>query len=184
MHGEAMNNERIMSAAEMTKCLDDLAEGLLKNHPEGSELVLIGIQRRGVDLAGRLKDYLDERRPDKARLGKLDINFYRDDWSTIAVQPEIGMTDIRFDITDKTVILVDDVIFTGRTVRCALEGILDFGRPKKVELLVLVDRGCRELPIQPDYVGLILDAPLNKRVDVYTKERDGIDEVRVTQSAS
>lgn len=178
-----MNKTRmIISSKEMARLFDSLAEQVLARHGSCEDLAIIGIQRRGADLAVRLKAMLDERLGRRIPLGKLDINLYRDDWSDLTVQPLINCTEIPFDIPSHKIILVDDVLFTGRTVRAALEAILDYGRPKRVELMCLVDRGHRELPIQPDYVGKVIETELSDHVNVLVRERDEVDEVRLIRA--
>lgn len=167
----------ILSAQELRDALEHLADQVMENRANCEQLALIGIQRRGVDIAERLKTILDKRIGRSIPLGRLDINLYRDDWTSLDVQPLINRTDISFELEGKAVILVDDVLFTGRTIRAALEAVLDFGRPRLVELLVLVDRGHRELPIQPDYVGKTVDTQRGEHVNVYLQERDGKDKV-------
>lgn len=171
----------VVAAEEMAAIIDNLAQQVLERHGAGKDLAIIGIQRRGVDLALRLKNILDERLGQNIPLGKLDINLYRDDWSDLTVQPIINCTEIPFDITKHKIILVDDVLFTGRTVRAALEAILDYGRPRRVELMCLVDRGHRELPIQPDYVGMKIETDLGDHVNVLIRERDDADKICLTR---
>jgi len=171
----------IMTAQEMGRTLDRLASEILERHADCANLAVIGVQRRGVDLAARLMERLADSLGLDVPFGKLDINLYRDDWTRLDVQPQINATEIFFDIEGLDVVLVDDVLFSGRTVRAALEAILDFGRPRLVELLVLVDRGNRELPIQADYVGKTVDTERSQHVDVYTSERDGRDEVVLSE---
>lgn len=174
----------IIDEHEMIGIIENLANKVLDRHQDSDRLVLIGIQRRGVDLAKRLKRILDERSGRDIPLGSLDINLYRDDWTSLDVQPMINQTAIPFDVSGKEVVLVDDVLFTGRTIRSALEAILDFGRPKLVELLVLVDRGHRELPIHADYVGRTISTGRGEHVDVYIKEKDGVDRVCLAQTGA
>ncbi len=171
-----MSERTLLTASEMSRTLERLASEVVERRAEEAPLVLVGIQRRGVDLAHRLKTLLDERLPAPVIPGMLDINLYRDDWSSLGKTPAISSTKIP-DVEGKTVILVDDVLFSGRTTRAALEAILDFGRPRRVELLVLVDRGHRELPIQADYVGKRVNTSSAERVDVLINERDGQDKV-------
>lgn len=171
------NDLVILSDEEMRRTLERLAYQVLERHGECSDLLLVGIQRRGVDLAARLRTILADRLKCELPFGALDINLYRDDWTSLESQPIINRTELPGDIDGKTILLVDDVLFTGRTIRAALEGILDFGRPRCVELLVLVDRGHRELPIHADYVGKVVNTGRTERVDVLTKERDGKDVV-------
>lgn len=173
----------ILSEKEMSRTLERLAFEVYERHGEESGLAIIGIQRRGADLAERVKGLLDERLGRKVPLGKLDINFYRDDWTTnLELQPTINCTEIPFDIENATVLLVDDVLYSGRTIRAALEAILDYGRPKRVELLVLIDRGHRELPIQADYVGKRVETHYNEHVNVLVSERDDEDRVCLVRS--
>jgi pyrimidine operon attenuation protein / uracil phosphoribosyltransferase len=177
MVGTMKDCKDILTAGEMRKTLDQLAEQVVQAHGACLELALVGIQRRGADIATRLKAILDKKVSRSLPLGRLDINLYRDDWTSLDLQPMINHTDIPFDIEGRDILLVDDVLFTGRTIRAALEAVLDFGRPRLVELLVLVDRGHRELPIQPDYVGKAVDTTRGEHVNVYIRERDGKDKV-------
>lgn len=172
----------IATSAEFENVLKNLAEAIATRHPEGRDLALVGIQRRGADIAARLKALLDERFGVRLPLGKLDINLYRDDWTSLQVQPSIQCTEIPFDVSSAMIILVDDVLFSGRTIRAAMEAVLDYGRPRRLELLVLVDRGHRELPIQPDYVGARIETALADRVNVLVRERDGEDAVQVIRA--
>jgi pyrimidine operon attenuation protein/uracil phosphoribosyltransferase len=167
----------ILSAADMAKTLARLADEVCARRGKDKSLALIGVQRRGADLAERLKKLLDERLGRKVPLGKLDINLYRDDWTNLEVRPRISCTAMPFDIEGASIVLVDDVLFSGRTVRAALEAILDYGRPKRVELLVLIDRGHRELPIQADYVGKTVETRDTEHVNVLVAERDSEDRV-------
>lgn len=167
----------VLNAKEIGRTMDRLATEIVERHGDCEQLAILGIQRRGVDLARRLKGALDSKLGADIPLGLLDINLYRDDWTTLDVQPQINKTEIFFDIDDKKIVLVDDVLFTGRTIRAALEATLDFGRPDRVELLVLVDRGHRELPIHGDYVGVRVDTRRGEHVDVYLTERDDREEV-------
>ena len=170
-------SKEIMSAADMERSLDRLACQILEQIPDHESIALIGIQRRGADLAARLCRLLSSRVKRDTPCGELDINLYRDDWTTSKATPNINATRIDFAVEGKTVILIDDVLFTGRTIRCALEAILDFGRPRCVKLLVLVDRGHRELPIQADFVGKAVATEHGQQVNVFLRERDGLDQV-------
>lgn len=167
----------VMTAEDMKRSLDRLGCEILERIPDHDSLALIGIQRRGVDLARRLASGLAARLPHPPLCGELDINLYRDDWTTSDATPHINATRVDFSLEDKSVILVDDVLFTGRTIRCALEALLDFGRPRMVKLLVLADRGHRELPIQADFIGKVIATTREQRVDVHLLERDGLDQV-------
>jgi pyrimidine operon attenuation protein/uracil phosphoribosyltransferase len=147
----------------------------------GRPVALVGIHRRGAHLAQRLHrlvaDLLDEEIP----LGDLDIAFYRDDVSTRPIDPAVHDTNLTFRLDEYTVVLVDDVLYTGRTTRAAIEALFDYGRPARVQLAVLVDRGHRELPLRPDYVGKNLPTARGERVNVHVAEVDGADEVTITQ---
>jgi len=172
----------LMTAAEMAHTLERLASELIERHDHGCGLALIGIQRRGAELASRLKTLIEAKLGCEVPLGKLDINLYRDDWTKSDVQPQVAESDIPFPLTDTDVVLVDDVLFSGRTIRAALEAVLDYGRPKRVELLVLIDRrGHRGLPIQPDYVGKKVHTAQGEHVDVAVVELDGEDAVSLVR---
>lgn len=137
------------------------------------DLVIIGIRRRGVELAERIAGLVEERTGRGVDRGTLDITLYRDDFAQIGSRPLIGTTDISVDLTGRRVVIVDDVLYTGRTVRAALNEIADFGRPARIELCVLVDRGGRELPIQADYAGISLEVPAGRHVEVRVLAEDG-----------
>lgn len=168
---------RIMDGNELASALARLAGELLKRYADCRKLAVVGIQRRGVFLASRLKTLLDKELGRNVPEGVLDINLYRDDWTTLGPRAVIGRSMLNFDVNDSELVLVDDVLFTGRTIRAALEALADFGRPRKVELLALVDRGHRELPIHADYIGKTIHTEHDERVDVMLSELDGRDEV-------
>lgn len=170
----------ILDKSAIAASLKTIAERILSCHKSGSTLALIGIQRRGVPLAKRLKEILNKKAKDDIPTGHLDITLYRDDLKTIGPAPLVKGTDINFDITDKNVILVDDVLYTGRTIRAALDELTDFGRAKSIQLAVLVDRGNRELPIQADYAGKTVKTTTADIIQVKLKEIDGTDEVVIT----
>ena len=153
--------------------LERLTSEVVERHLNQDNFMLVGIERRGVDLARRIALLLKKKLGQDIALGTLDINLYRDDWTSIKDRPLIGVSSIPKDITAQTVILVDDVLFSGRTVRAALDALLAYGRPKAVELLVLIDRGHRELPIQADYVGKTISTRQEEQVSVLLEERDG-----------
>lgn len=169
----------LMNTEEMSRTLDRLAYQILEKRGDSPDLALIGIQRRGADLAQRLAATLSQRLQRAVPCGALDIALYRDDWTSVGVRPSVGPTNIAFPVQGRDIILVDDVLFTTRTVRAALDALLDFGRPRRVELLVLVDRGHHELPIHADYIGRAVNTARAEHVDVLIKERDGVDEVRL-----
>ena len=169
----------LMTADEIARTLDRLAYQIIERRGDSRTLALVGIQRRGVTLADRLSRILEQKLGHAVPCGALDITLYRDDWTSTGGKPAVGPTKIGFDIQDRDIVLVDDVLFSARTVRAALEALLDFGRPKRVELLVLVDRGHHELPIQADYIGRSVNTSRQEHVDVLVEERDGRDEVRL-----
>ncbi|MDR3043190.1 MAG: bifunctional pyr operon transcriptional regulator/uracil phosphoribosyltransferase PyrR [Desulfovibrio sp.] len=175
-----MEQTILLTEEEMRRALERLAYQVLERHGDCAGLVLVGIQRRGADIAARLGRIIAERLGRALPSGALDINLYRDDWTTLSAKPAIGPSDIPVDLDGRDVLLVDDVLFTGRTIRAALEALLDYGRPRRVELLVLVDRGHRELPIHADYVGRAVNTGRNEQVDVLLRERDGRDEVSLS----
>ncbi|MFH1504818.1 MAG: bifunctional pyr operon transcriptional regulator/uracil phosphoribosyltransferase PyrR [Candidatus Omnitrophota bacterium] len=169
--------KKILSAEDIKKAIYRLTRQILEKNSNPKELVLIGIQTRGVYLAGRIQAIIREIEKVEPPLGIIDITFYRDDLTAIGPKPQVKETKIDFDLNGKTVILVDDVLYTGRTVRAALDEIMDFGRPKKIEFLILVDRGYRELPIRADYVGKNIPTSRDEQVEVRLKEIDGEDGV-------
>lgn len=147
------------------------------------DLTLVGIRRRGVELAERLARLMEDRTGRVVDSGTLDITLYRDDFAQVGSRPLIGTTEIHTDLTDRRVVIVDDVLFTGRTIRAALNEIADFGRPARIELCVLVDRGGRELPIQADYVGVEHDVPVGDHVEVEVPGEDGALRARIVPGA-
>lgn len=178
-----MQSTVILDHDVMGRTIERLAYQVLERHGDCSSLVLVGIRRRGVDLAGRLGKVLADRLGCAPPEGALDINLYRDDWTTLSGKPAIGQSSMPFDLEGRDVLLVDDVLFTGRTIRAALEALLDYGRPRRVELLVLIDRGHRELPIHADYVGKVVPTSRTEQVDVLLAEHDGCDEARLSHTA-
>jgi len=170
---------KILNAEEVKRILQRLTHQILESSPALTDIVLVGIETRGVYLAKRIQAIFKETENVDIPLGTLDITLYRDDLTTVGVKPQVKETKIDFDLTDKTVVLIDDVLFTGRTIRAALDELMDFGRPKIVTLLVLVDRGHRELPIRADFVGKNIPTSKNETVEVRLSELDGIDEVAI-----
>ena len=166
-----------MDAARTGRTLSRIAHEILERHPRVGGLALVGVRTRGVPLARRLARLIGETAGTEPAVGALDITLYRDDFTTIAPQPITRGTEILFSIDGQTVVLVDDVLFTGRTVRAALDQLIDFGRPARIELAVLVDRGHRELPIRADYVGRTLSTARDEAVQVLVREEDGRDEI-------
>ena len=173
-----------MDAGRMTRTLRRIADEIFERHPDTKDLALVGIRSRGVPLARRLARLLAEGARAEPAVGALDITLYRDDFTSIAAQPITKGTDILFSIDGRTVVLVDDVLFTGRTVRAAIDQLIDFGRPARIELAVLVDRGHRELPIRADYVGRVLATARDEAVQVRVREEDGRDEVVLFRRAA
>lgn len=170
----------LLEKDEIGRILDRLVSQVLERHGLCDDVMVVGIQRRGADLARRLSCLLESHLGKSVSQGTLDINLYRDDWTSLAGKPHIGQSSIPGSLDKRVVILVDDVLFSGRTVRAALEALLDYGRPRAVELMVLIDRGHRELPIQPDYVGRELQTSRDEHVDVLLIEHDGQDAVRLS----
>lgn len=173
-----MNSKQIvLNEADIEESLNRLCEALLQRHPALKEIVLVGIRSGGVYLAQRLKEKIFQRTGQDLPAGVIDITLYRDDWTRLTQTPEVKKAEIHFPIEDKHVLLVDDVLFTGRTIRAALDALMELGRPRRVELAVLVDRGHRELPIHADYVGRILETSRQDSVNVELKEMSGVDQV-------
>ena len=173
-----MPRELILNSAEMSRIQTRLVTEIMKNHDNLARLVFIGVERRGVDLARRLVDEIEEKSGVKIPLGSLDINLYRDDWNMGKDGgPIVRSSQIPFAVNGAEIILVDDVLFSGRTVRAALEAILDYGRPAKVELLVFIDRDERELPICADYAGKKIKVQTGRDVETLFSSRDGEDAV-------
>ena len=169
----------ILTDRQLAITIDRLSHQLIENHLEFKDTVLIGLQPRGIYLSDRIYYNLKKLLPGThIAYGKLDITFYRDDFKSEKGLQAPNETDINFSVENKKVVLIDDVLYTGRTIRSAMDAMLDFGRPAAVELLVLIDRRfSRELPIQSDYTGKTIDAIITERVKVLWKERDGKDEV-------
>ena len=174
----------VMDAVRIGRSLTRIAHEILERNRGVEELALIGIRTRGVPLAKRLAQLIHDVHHHDIPTGALDITLYRDDLMRIAVgaQPVVRRTEIPFSIDDKHIILVDDVLFSGRTIRAALDALIEFGRPRSIQLVVLVDRGHRELPIKADYVGKNLPTSLSQSVQVHLTEVDGRDEVEILES--
>jgi len=177
-----MSGRQIMGADDLRRALVRIAHEIVEGNGGTDGLVMVGVHSRGVPLAQRLSAMIREHEGVEVPVGSLDITYYRDDLTKIAHAPIVKRTEAIPDITDKTVVLVDDVLFTGRTVRAALDAITDHGRPTAVRLAVVVDRGHRELPIRPDHVGKNLPTSLDENVQVRLSETDGVDEVLIARS--
>lgn len=171
----------IIDAAGLNRTLTRLAHEIIERNRGVENLVMLGVRTRGLPLAKRLQEKIQTIEGKELPLGVLDITMYRDDVYKKVRQPVVQTTEINFDIDDKTVIVVDDVLYTGRTVRAALDAIVDFGRPRAIQLAVLVDRGHRELPIRADYIGKAIETLPNEEIRVKLKEIDDQDGVFLTQ---
>jgi pyrimidine operon attenuation protein/uracil phosphoribosyltransferase len=171
----------VMDADRMSRALTRIAHEILERNRGTNELALVGIRTRGVPLARRIARSLSEINGDEVPTGALDITLYRDDLMRhpVGPQPLVRRTEIPFSIDDRRILLVDDVLYTGRTIRAALDALIDFGRPRAIQLIVLVDRGHRELPIKPDYVGKNFPTSAKQSVQVRLQEIDGVDEVLI-----
>ena len=172
---------RVLDAASIERSLTRIAHEILERNKGLPGLGILGVQTRGVPLARRLAATLGAIEGTPPPVGVLDINLYRDDLSRIADHPVLRRTEIPFEIDDATIVLVDDVLYTGRTVRAALDAVMDLGRPRAIQLAVLVDRGHRELPVRADFVGKNVPTAPSERVDVLLKETDGRDEVFIVK---
>lgn len=174
----------LLDAQDIDRILKRIAHNIIEVHKGSADLVLVGIQTRGVYLARRLAAIIEAIEGVKIPAGTMDITLYRDDWTRITHHPVVQATDIPFSVDAKQVVLVDDVLFTGRTIRAAMDGLMDFGRAARIELVVLVDRGHRELPIQANYVGKVIETRRSETVNVLLTEKDGQDRVVLLPAAA
>jgi len=172
---------KILDKDALCRALMRIAHEIVERNKGTKDLCLVGIRNRGAYLAKRLSAGIEKIDRVQIPVGILDITLYRDDLTLIAAQPVVHKTEIDFDINDKNVVLVDDVLYTGRTVRAALDALIDFGRPKSIQLAVIVDRGHRELPVRADYVGKNIPTSQNEAVEVRLEEVDGQDEVVIVE---
>jgi pyrimidine operon attenuation protein/uracil phosphoribosyltransferase len=168
----------VLDRDDMRRTLVRIAHEIVEKNPDGN-VALVGIQRRGAHLARRLHTLAGELLEPSIPLGYVDISFYRDDLAIRPSAPIVHATQLEFPVDGRTIVIVDDVLYTGRTVRAAIDEIFDYGRPDRVQLAVLVDRGHRELPIRPDYIGKNIPTSLQERVNVRVEELDGLDEVTI-----
>lgn len=168
-----VKKKKICDEKELERIIQRIASQINEKFPDLSKLVLIGIYTRGVYISNRIKKKIKEMAGVNVKEGVLDITLYRDDLTKIAPNPVVKQSKLDFPIDDKTIVLVDDVLFTGRTVRAAIDALIDYGRPSRISLAVIVDRGHRELPIQADFVGRTIPTSLNEIVEVKLKEVDG-----------
>ncbi|MCC6363265.1 MAG: bifunctional pyr operon transcriptional regulator/uracil phosphoribosyltransferase PyrR [Bryobacterales bacterium] len=172
---------QLMSASEIDRTLVRLAHEVLEKTEDLDKLAFIGIRRRGVPMAQRLAAKIEAIEGRKIPVGILDINLYRDDLSTVGQQPVVSNTDIQFPVTGMDIVLMDDVLYTGRTIRAALDALFDQGRPARVQLLVLIDRGHRELPIEARYVGRMVQTTSKEIIEVKFNEVDGVEKVMLVE---
>jgi pyrimidine operon attenuation protein / uracil phosphoribosyltransferase len=178
---ELTRKAKILDADRMRRMIDRMAHEIVERQKDLQELALIGIRTRGVPLATRLASRLSSLVSQTFPVGTLDITLYRDDLSTVAPQPLLKKTEIDFDLNGRTVLLCDDVLFTGRTIRAALDGVIDLGRPRAIRLAVLIDRGHREFPIEANYVGKSVPTANRETIQVLFQEIDGADEVWILE---
>jgi len=176
-----MTDRQIMTGDEIRRAIVRISHEIVEKQAGTQGLALVGIQRRGVPLAQRVADAIEEHEGVRLPVGALDITFYRDDLSLVAQQPIVKGTDLPFDLNGTTVVLVDDVLYTGRTIRAAMDALIDFGRPRAIRLAVLIDRGHRELPIRADHVGKNVPTSREEIVHVHVAEVDAEDEVTITR---
>jgi pyrimidine operon attenuation protein/uracil phosphoribosyltransferase len=174
---------QLMSASEIDRTLVRLAHEILEKTEDLDKLAFIGIRRRGVPLAQRLANKIASLENRQIPVGILDINLYRDDLSTVDVKPVVSSTDIQFNVEGKDIILTDDVLYTGRTIRAALDALFDHGRPARVRLLVLIDRGHRELPIEARFIGRVVQTTDIEIIEVKFQEIDGMEKVLLVEKA-
>lgn len=174
----------VLDARALDRTLRRMADQILELNAGTDALVLVGIQRRGVQLAERIGRIIETQEGVNVPRGALDITLYRDDLQTVGPRPVVGATHLPWTLDDQRVVIVDDVLYSGRTVRAALDELADFGRPARIALAVLIDRGGRELPIHADIVGRKIDVAANERVDVFVEELDGRDEVVIASRRS
>ncbi len=176
-----MSERIVLDRGDLRRTLVRIAHEVIEKNPEGKNLAIVGIHTRGAVLGRRLQALIGELSGVEVPLGDVDISFYRDDLEGREPRqaPEVHATHLDFDLAGRTIVLTDDVLFTGRTVRAAIDSLFDYGRPARIQLAVLADRGHRELPIRPDYVGKNLPTARDERVNVLLEEVDGVDEVTI-----
>jgi len=178
-----MTQKTVMTPDDIRRSLARIAHEIIERNKTTEHLILVGMRTRGVPLARRLAADMEALEGLKIPVGALDISLYRDDLSSLDVQPTVQRTDIPVNIDDKSVVLVDDVLFTGRSTRAAMDALIDLGRPRSIQLAVLVDRGHRELPIRPDYVGKNIPSSRHEEIQVQLVETDGIDGVVIIKNS-
>ena len=178
-NGGLMTKKKIMDRDDIKRVVSRIAFEILEKNRGAKDLILVGIKRRGDKIAARIVEEIKKIENKEIPCGSLDITLYRDDLETISEAPVVHPTEFNFDINGKIVVLVDDVLYTGRTIRAAMDEIIDFGRPKKIQLAVIIDRGQRELPIQADFVGKKISLGKKEIINILVKEEDGEDGVYI-----
>ena len=174
-----MSNKIVMAPEDVRRTLTRITHEIIERNKNLKHLMLVGMHTRGVPLARRMAANIEDFEGTKVPVGALDISFYRDDLASLDTQPIVHLTDIPASVDDRAIVLVDDVLYTGRSIRAAMDALIDLGRPKSIQLAVLVDRGHRELPIRADYVGKNMPSSRHEEIQVKLKETDGIDEVAI-----
>jgi pyrimidine operon attenuation protein/uracil phosphoribosyltransferase len=178
-----MTKKIIMTAEDMRRTLARIAHEIIERNKKVEHLIFIGLRTRGVPLAKRLATNIESFEKLTVPVGVLDISLYRDDISSLDVQPVVQRTDIPININSKSIVLVDDVLYTGRSIRAAMDALIDLGRPRSIQLAVLIDRGHREMPIRADYVGKNIPSSRDEDIQVRLEETDGLDEVAIINLA-
>ncbi|PLX65723.1 MAG: bifunctional pyr operon transcriptional regulator/uracil phosphoribosyltransferase PyrR [Denitrovibrio sp.] len=174
-----MPSKEIMNKDEMSRTLNRIVYQIVEDVKDAKEICLVGIRRGGAHLANRLNEIFKNEGYTNIQVGYLDITLYRDDLTTIAEYPVLHGTEINFNIAGRHIVLVDDVMFTGRTTRAAMDALIDLGRPEKISMAVLIDRGHRELPVQPDFVGKVVPTSMDELIEVSLEEQAGSDSVAI-----
>jgi pyrimidine operon attenuation protein/uracil phosphoribosyltransferase len=177
-----MPEKIVMTAEDIRRTLARIAHEIIERNKGTSELILVGLRTRGVPLAKRLADSIEKYEKSKLNVGALDFSLYRDDLNSAEANNAVQRTDIPSDINDKPVVLVDDVLYTGRSIRAAMDALIDLGRPRSIQLAVLIDRGHREMPIRADYVGKNIPSARHEDIQVRLVETDGRDEVAIVSA--
>ncbi|MDR8392028.1 bifunctional pyr operon transcriptional regulator/uracil phosphoribosyltransferase PyrR [Aliifodinibius sp. S!AR15-10] len=177
-----MNKAKIMSAEDLNRTYLRFAHQFLEPYEDSSPLAIIGMQTRGVHIGKRIRNIITKKFGTTPDFGTLDVTFYRDDFRTKLKMPDVKVTEINFDLYERDVILVDDVLYTGRTVRSAMDALMDYGRPRSIKFCCMVDRGHRELPIAANYVGIKVPTHVQEEVRVKVKELDGEDAIYVVKN--
>ena len=172
---------KIMVKEDMFRSLKRIAHEIIEFNKGVKDIAILGIRRRGVPLGNVIREEIEKTEGEKVTFGIIDITLYRDDLSTLSDKPKVNSTEIDFDVTGKNIILIDDVLYTGRTIRAALDEIMDYGRPKSIQVAVLVDRGHRELPVMANYIGKSIPTKKNEVIEVKTEETDDVWEVWIAE---